>query len=128
MGAETITAEPAPKRQEPAPNVDLDGPVVTFRVDSSKPTVLTTVPFYQDRESERIYRAELSVTFTDDMRATDFSDRTFAVMDLLDNNEKIAGFVSYSPALRKAKPRTKKQRQVVTARGMRRITALLNQK
>ncbi|MEK7812223.1 MAG: hypothetical protein AAB296_00555, partial [Candidatus Desantisbacteria bacterium] len=39
--------------------------------------------------------------FTDDMRATDFSDRTFVVSDLLDNNKQVAGYVSYSPALRK---------------------------
>ena len=87
--------------QELKPNVDLDAPIVSFKVDGSKPTVLTTVPFYQDRESERIYRGELSVTFNDDMRATDFSDRTFYVTDLLDNQTKVAGFVSYSPALRK---------------------------
>jgi len=35
------------------------------------------------------------------MRATDFDDRTFYVMDLLNDNEKVAGYVSYSPALRK---------------------------
>ncbi len=91
------------KTQTAAPNIDLDPPVITFRVDSSKPSVLTTVPFYQDRESERIYRGELSVTFTDDMRADDFSDRTFEVLDLLDNkSDSVAGFVSYSPTLRKA--------------------------
>ncbi len=88
--------------QEAKPNVDLDAPVVTFQVDGSKPTVLTTIPNYQARESERIYRGELSTLFNDDMRAGDFSDRTFYVTDLLNNSEKIAGFVSYSPALRKA--------------------------
>ena len=88
--------------QEAKPNVDLDAPVVTFQVDGSKPTVLTTIPNYQARESERIYRGELSALFNDDMRAGDFSDRTFYVTDLLNNSEKIAGFVSYSPALRKA--------------------------
>ncbi|MBI1923309.1 T9SS type A sorting domain-containing protein [Candidatus Poribacteria bacterium] len=84
------------------PNFDLDPPIVVFQVDDSKPSVLTTLPDYQLRESERIYRGELSVTFTDDMRGTDFSDRTFVVTDLLDANKKVAGFVSYSPALRKA--------------------------
>ena len=84
------------------PNVDLDAPVVSFQIDGSKPTVLTTVPFYQDKESERIYRGELTATFNDDMRAGDFSDRTFEVTDLLDNKVRVAGFVSYSPALRKA--------------------------
>jgi len=88
--------------QTAMPNVDLDAPVITFRVDDSEPTVLTTVPFYQDRESERIYRAELSVIFTDDMRADDFNDRSFEVVDLLDNAMRVAGFVSYSPTLRKA--------------------------
>ena len=87
--------------QEAYPNVDLDAPIVSFQVDGSKPTVLTTTPFYQDKESERIYRGELSVTFNDDMRGTDFSDRTFEVTDLLDNKTRVAGFVSYSPALRK---------------------------
>ena len=88
--------------QEAKPNVDLDAPIVTFQVDGSKPTVLTSVPDYQARESERIYRGELSVLFNDDMRAGDFSDRTFYVTDFLNNSEKIAGFVAYSPALRKA--------------------------
>ena len=87
--------------QEPKPNVDLDAPVINFVIDGSKPTVLTTIPFYQDRESDRIYRGELSALFTDDMRATDFSDRTFVVTNLL-TGETVAGFVSYSPALRKA--------------------------
>jgi hypothetical protein len=82
-------------------NTDLDPPFVTFLVDDSKPSVLNTIPDYQTRESERIYRGELSITFTDDMRATDFDDRTFYVTDLLDNNKKVAGYVSYSPALRK---------------------------
>ncbi len=36
------------------------------------------------------------------MRATDFTDRTFLVTDLLENNKQVAGYVSYSPALRKA--------------------------
>lgn len=84
------------------PNIDLDAPAVEFQVDGSKPTVLTTTPDYQARESERIYRSELSVLFNDDMRADDFTDRTFYVIDLLNNSEEIAGFVSYSPALRKA--------------------------
>ncbi len=44
----------------------------------------------------------MSVLFTDDMRATDFTDRTFVVLDLLENNKQVAGYVSYSPALRKA--------------------------
>jgi hypothetical protein len=83
-------------------NVDLDPPSVVFLVDASKPTVLNTVPDYQARDRERIYRGELSATFTDDMRPTDFTDRTFFVTDLQDNNKKVAGFVSYSPALRKA--------------------------
>jgi len=88
--------------QDPKPNVDLDAPIATFQVDGSKPTVLTSVPDYQARESQRIYRGELSALFNDDMRAGDFSDRTFYVTDLLNNSEKVAGFVSYSPALRKA--------------------------
>ncbi len=88
--------------QVAAINVDLDAPVVTFRVDSSPPSVLTTVPFYQDSESQRIYHGELSASFTDDMTADDFSDRTFYVVDLLNSSAKVAGFVSYSPTLRKA--------------------------
>jgi len=84
-----------------SPNVDIDPPSVVFLVDDAKPSVLNSIPDYQARESQRIYRGELSVTFTDDMRATDFSDRTFYVMDLLDNNKKLSGYVSYSPALRK---------------------------
>ncbi|MBP97402.1 hypothetical protein CMK18_15740 [Candidatus Poribacteria bacterium] len=84
------------------PNTDLDAPIVTFAVDGSKPTVLTSKPFYQDPDNARIYVDELSVTFNDDMRADDFSDRTFLVSDLMDDNKKLAGFVSYSPALRKA--------------------------
>ena len=88
--------------QAAKPNIDLDAPIVTFQVDGSKPTVLTTTPNYQARESERIYRSELSVLFNDDMRAGDFSDRTFYVTDLLNNSDKVPGFVSYSPALRKA--------------------------
>ncbi len=83
------------------PNTDIDPPFVLFLVDDAKPSVLNCIPDYQARESERIYRGELSVTFTDDMRATDFDDRTFYVMDLLDNNSKVSGYVSYSPALRK---------------------------
>ena len=83
------------------PNVDIDPPSVVFLVDDAKPSVLNSIPDYQARESERIYRGELSITFTDDMRATDFDDRTFYVMDLLNDNEKVAGYVSYSPALRK---------------------------
>jgi hypothetical protein len=84
------------------PNTDIDPPDVAFLVDDSKPTVLTTTPDYQAREKERTYRGELSALFTDDMRADDFSDRTFAVTDLLKGGQKVAGFVSYSPALRKA--------------------------
>ena len=84
------------------PNTDVDPPAVIFLVDDSKPTVLTSIPDYQAREKDRIYRGELSVLFTDDMRAGDFSDRTFFVTDLLKGGEKVAGFVSYSPALRKA--------------------------
>ena len=83
------------------PNRDLDPPPVVFLVDEAKPSVLNSLPDYQARESERIYRGELSVTFTDDMRAGDFDDRTFYVTDLLENNAKVAGYVSYSPALRK---------------------------
>ena len=85
-----------------AGNIDIDPPSVVFLVDDAKPSVLNTVPDYQARESERTYRGELSITFTDDMRADDFSDRTFAVTDLLEDNKKVAGYVSYSPALRKA--------------------------
>jgi hypothetical protein len=84
------------------PNTDIDPPDVVFLVDDSEPTVLSTLPDYQARESQRIYRGELSAIFTDDMRADDFSDRTFAVSDLLKGGQKVAGFVSYSPALRKA--------------------------
>jgi hypothetical protein len=83
------------------PNRDMDPPAVVFLVDESEPSVLNSIPDYQARESERIYRGELSVTFTDDMRSTDFSDRTFYVTNLLDNNTKVPGYVSYSPALRK---------------------------
>ena len=101
VAADRATRLNADGRQEPAPNVDLDAPVVSFVVDGSKPSVLTTLPDYQSRERERIYRGELSAIFTDDMRADDFSDRTFYVTDLLEG-EKVAGFVSYSPALRKA--------------------------
>lgn len=36
------------------------------------------------------------------MKGDDFSDRTFAVTDLLDHNAKVAGYVTYHPALRKA--------------------------
>ena len=84
------------------PNRDLDPPAVVFLVDEAEPSVLSTLPDYQARESARIYGGELSATFTDDMRAHDFTDRTFYVTDLLDNNRKVAGYVSYSPALRKA--------------------------
>ncbi|MCK4597324.1 hypothetical protein KAU04_04760, partial [bacterium] len=84
-----------------ANNTDIDPPNVVFLVDDAKPSVLNTLPDYQARESQRIYRGELSATFTDDMRAMDFDDRTFYVMDLLNDNEKVAGYVSYSPALRK---------------------------
>ncbi|MEK7274623.1 MAG: Ig-like domain-containing protein, partial [Candidatus Desantisbacteria bacterium] len=84
------------------PNTDLDPPDIVFLVDESKPLVLTSIPDYQATEAERIYRGELSVLFTDDMRATDFTDRTFLVLDLLENNKQVAGYVSYSPALRKA--------------------------
>ncbi|MBI4848801.1 MAG: T9SS type A sorting domain-containing protein [Nitrospirae bacterium] len=83
-------------------NTDLDPPNVVFLVDESKPSVLTSVPDYQDKDSERIYRGELSVLFTDDMREMEFTDRTFMVIDLLNNNKQVAGYVSYSPALRKA--------------------------
>ncbi|RKY05206.1 hypothetical protein DRP77_01660, partial [Candidatus Poribacteria bacterium] len=92
----------ATDKATPNPNTDIDPPFVVFMVDDAKPSVLCTVPDYQARESERIYRGELSVTFTDDMRASDFSDRTFYVTDLLDGGKKVAGYVSYSPALRKA--------------------------
>ncbi|MCK5734799.1 MAG: Ig-like domain-containing protein, partial [Candidatus Latescibacteria bacterium] len=83
------------------PNSDMAPPPVVFLVDESEPSVLNSIPDYQARERERIYRGELSVTFTDEMRSTDFSDRTFYVTDLLDNNTMVAGYVSYSPALRK---------------------------
>jgi len=98
-----IATDQATRSSQPAfpGNVDLDAPFVVFLVDDAKPSVLNSIPDYQARESERIYRGELSVTFTDDMRAMDFDDRTFYVMDLLDNNKKVAGYVSYSPALRK---------------------------
>jgi hypothetical protein len=85
-----------------SPNTDLAPPVVQILVDEAKPSVLNTVPDFQGRDSERIYRGELSVTFTDDMRAGDFDDRAFQVTDLLDQGAKVAGYVSYSPALRKA--------------------------
>jgi len=84
-----------------SPNTDVDPPGVIFMVDDSKPSVLTTLPDYQSKESQRIYRGELSAIFTDDMRDDDFSDDTFTVVDLLDNNQAVAGFVSYSPSLRK---------------------------
>lgn len=87
--------------KDKATNTDLDPPDVVFLVDESKPSVLTSIPDYQARDKERIYRGELSVLFTDDMRAMDFSDRTFLVWDLLDN-KMVGGYVSYSPALRKA--------------------------
>ena len=80
-------------------------PTIEFLVDASKPTVLTTVPNYQDKDSERIYRGELSITFTDDMREHDFTPNTFEVIDLLESDplqKQLSGFVSYSPALRKA--------------------------
>lgn len=85
-----------------SPNMDVDPPFVVFLVDDAKPTVLTTIPNYQDKESLRIYRGELSSIFTDDMRADDFNDVTFEVTDLLKGGQKVAGFVSYSPTLRKA--------------------------
>ena len=88
--------------QTASPSTDLDPPIVMFRVDDSPPTVLTTIPFYQDKDAARIYHGELSATFNDDMRSTDFSDRTFEVIDLLNNAPPVGGFVSYSPALRKA--------------------------
>ncbi|MEK7812224.1 MAG: hypothetical protein AAB296_00560, partial [Candidatus Desantisbacteria bacterium] len=43
------------------PNTDIDPPNVVFLVDDSKPSVLTSIPDYQERESNRIYRGELSV-------------------------------------------------------------------
>ncbi|MCD6506141.1 Ig-like domain-containing protein, partial [Candidatus Poribacteria bacterium] len=92
----------ATDKATPNPNTDIDPPFVTFMVDEAKPSVLCTLPDYQARDSQRIYHGELSVTFTDDMRATDFDDRTFYVADLLDGGKKVAGYVSYSPALRKA--------------------------
>jgi PKD repeat protein len=90
------------KDKATSPNTDIDPPDVAFLVDDSKPTVLTTLPDYQARERDRTYRGELSAIFTDDMRADDFSDRTFAVSDLLKGGQKVSGFVSYGPALRKA--------------------------
>ena len=101
-GLRAIATDKATRSDKPTGNVDLEPPTVVFQVDDSKPIVLTTVPDYQARDSERIYRGELSALFNDDMRATDFDDRTFAVTDLLKGGEKVAGFVSYSPALRKA--------------------------
>ncbi|HEX30042.1 TPA: T9SS type A sorting domain-containing protein [Candidatus Poribacteria bacterium] len=92
----------ATDKATPNPNTDIDPPFVVFMVDDAKPSVLKTIPDYQARESKRIYRGELSVTFTDDMRATDFSDRTFYVTDLLDGGKKVSGYVSYNSALRKA--------------------------
>jgi hypothetical protein len=92
----------ATDKATPNPNTDIDPPFVVFMVDEAKPSVLSTIPDYQARESERIYRGELSITFTDDMRADEFTDRTFYVMDLLNDNRQVAGYVSYSPALRKA--------------------------
>ena len=87
----------------PKPNIDRDPPAVTFLIDNLKPSVLNTTPDYQAKESDRIYRGELNVTFTDDMRADDFSDSSLAVTDLQDDtgDPKVGGFVSYSPALRK---------------------------
>ncbi|MCH7892244.1 MAG: Ig-like domain-containing protein, partial [Gemmatimonadetes bacterium] len=78
---------------------------IEFLVDASKPTVLTTIPNYQDSESERTYKGELSVVFTDDMNENDLTSDTFEVMNLLESNaaqKQVSGFVSYSPALRKA--------------------------
>ncbi|MBI2917723.1 MAG: hypothetical protein HYY01_06980 [Chloroflexi bacterium] len=89
-------------RATPRPNTDIDPPYVTFRVDGTKPSALNTVPDYQAKEGERVYASELSATFTDDMRPGDFTDRTFYVTDLLNNNAQVAGYVSYNPALRKA--------------------------
>jgi hypothetical protein len=80
-------------------------PTVTFVVDANKPTVLTTIPDYQAKSEERIYKGELSVLFTDDMREHDFTPDTFEVINLLEQDEllrKVSGFVSYSPAERKA--------------------------
>ena len=88
-----------------AGNQDRNAPTVLFIIDSREPTVLSTVPDYQAKESERIYRGELSLIFTDDMRAKDFTPETFDVIDLLEEDplkKDISGFVSYSPALRKA--------------------------
>jgi len=97
----------------PPPSDLPNAPAVIVIVDANEPTVLTTIPNYQDKESERIYYGELSITFTDDMREHDFtpvvssSDNagTFEVIDLLDSDELtryVSGFVSYSPSLRKA--------------------------
>ena len=82
-------------------NVDLDPPVVNLIVDASAPTVLTTIPDYQAPESDRTYRGELSAIFTDDMQADSIGSDSFVVTDLLKNSEKVPGFISYSPALRK---------------------------
>jgi len=84
------------------PNVDIEPPDAVFQIDGSPPTVLTTIPDYQASESQRIYRGELSAIFTDDMRADEFNDQTFFVTDLLKGSQQVAGFVSYSPTLRKA--------------------------
>ena len=91
----------ATDRATPDANTDIDPPTVVFLVDEAKPSVLTTLPDYRARDSERMYRGELSVTFTDDMRPTDFDDRTMQVTDLLDDRRNVPGYVSYSPALRK---------------------------
>ncbi len=80
-------------------------PTVEFVVDANEPTVLTTMPDYQAKDSDRIYRGELSILFTDDMREYDFTPDTFEVIDLLESDplqKQVSGFVSYSPALRKA--------------------------
>ncbi|MFC1526286.1 FlgD immunoglobulin-like domain containing protein [Candidatus Latescibacterota bacterium] len=91
----------ATDKATPDANTDIAPPFVVFRVDEAKPSVLSTLPDYQARDSERMYRGELSVTFTDDMRPTDFDDRTMEVLDLLDHSTRVSGYVSYSPALRK---------------------------
>ena len=87
--------------QELKPNYDLDPPVVAFYIDNTPPSILTTTPDYQARESQRMYSGELSVTFTDDIKADTINSETFVVTDLEDPEPTEAGFISYSPALRK---------------------------
>ena len=83
------------------PNEDIEPPVTAFTMDNAQPSVLTSVPDYQAAEIDRIFTSEISVTFNDDMMASSLTDDTFKVIDLK-TSAKVAGVVSYSPALRKA--------------------------